>query len=121
MASIILENEILEYALGFQKRRDFISMVCGAEYQETRKCNRSGRLVADANFYEKLMTKLLTHGKIGDKVGNTSVGCCAEVNAANDIYIQYNIALNEIALSKAYRPKSMQIKEKCAICKSVFY
>jgi len=121
MASPELENEIIEYALGYKNRRDFVAMVCGAEYSGTRKCNKSGLLIVDEDFYEKLKTKLLSYGNIGMKVNQTSVGCCAEVNASNDIYKQYNLELDQIVLSKAYRPKSMQIREKCQICKEVFY
>jgi hypothetical protein len=121
MASQQLEDEIYEYALDYKNRRDFVSMVCGAEYKSTRNCNKSGLLISETDFYPRLMEKLLNYGSIGMKVDKTSVGCCAEVNASNDIYKQHKIELNEISLSKAYRPKSMQIKNKCQICKEVFY
>ena len=121
MASKELENEVHEFALGYQKRRDFVAMVCGAEYDEMRKCNKSGLLINEQDFYLKLKNKLLTFGNIGDKVDNTSIGCCAEVNASNEIYKKYNIELNEISLSKAYRPKTMQERGKCNVCKDIFY
>ncbi|MCX2573654.1 hypothetical protein [Pedobacter sandarakinus] len=121
MASEDLENEIQNYALSFNMRRDFVSVVCGAEYSNSRKCNKSGLLILENELYVKLKDKLLSYGKLGEKVNTTSIGCCAEVNASNDIYIKHVINLNEIVLSRAYRPKTMQVRDKCQICKDIFY
>jgi len=121
MASLELEDEIKEYARQLQRRKEFVSMTCGAEFRNSRKCNTSGLLILDDEYYPLLKTKLLEFGQIGERINKTSIGCCAEVNASNEIYKMYKIKLNEISLSKAYRPKTMQVREKCDVCNSVFY
>ena len=121
MASEELEHNIYEFALNYNKCRKFVAMVCGAEYENMKICHESGLLIEEQDFYLKLKTKLLTFGNIGDKIDGASIGCCAEVNASNEIYKNYNIELNEISLSKAYRPKTMQEREKCIVCKDTFY
>ena len=119
-ASNELEKEVYDYALKYNKKKDFVSMVCGAEFGSLRKCDKSGLQIDESSFYPKLKTRLLSFGNIGAKYNQTSIGCCAEVNASNEIYKQYNIELKEICLSNAYRPKTMQIREKCEVCKDIF-
>jgi hypothetical protein len=121
MASSDLDEAILNFAQKYNKRRDFVTMVCGAEYKHSLKCSTSGLLIEDSDFYALLKEKLLTYGNIGDKINQTSLGCCAEVNASNYIYCKHPIKLNEVILSHAYRPRTMQIRGKCQICKEIFY
>ncbi len=75
----------------------------------------------DEDFFVPLKTRLLKYGDLGTKFKNSSIGCCAEVNASNPIYhANSHISLNDISLAKAYRPKTMQIKEKCQLCTKIF-
>ncbi|MES2827846.1 MAG: hypothetical protein V4687_06820 [Bacteroidota bacterium] len=124
MASTHLEDEVIKYATDFHvniKKKKSVAVVCGAEYLGSKNLSTSGNFIAENGFYLKLKDKLLSFGKIGENVNGSSVGCCAEVNASNDIYISHSIELKDISLSKAYRPRTMQVKEKCHICKSTFY
>ena len=120
MATTILEEETYNFAYHFHVNRIDAAMICGAEFEEFRNVAKSG-LMQDDHFFVQLRTRLLTYGILGTKRGNTSIGCCAEVNATNSIYHKNShISLNHVSLATAYRPKTMQTKEKCQICTEIF-
>ena len=114
------ELKAYEYALKLHNNKSRCAIVVGAKFSNLSFFAPSGMMPLDEMF-DRLKKRLLTYGEIGSRYENSSVGCCAEVNAANQIYHKHNsIELNEIILSKAYRPRTMQCIDKCQICKEIF-
>lgn len=61
MASEILESDTWQTALSFHYTRDFVSMICSAEFEQHRNVAASGRM-DDLDFFPLLRSKLLTYG-----------------------------------------------------------
>lgn len=114
------EKDAYEYALSLHYKKERPAVVVGAKYLNSKSFARSGRM-PDEDFFDRLIERLLKYGPIGSQYNGSSVGCCAEVNATNPIYHEYtSIELNSITLSTAYRPRTMEVKEKCQICTEIF-
>ena len=70
---------------------------------------------------ESLKLALLEFGQIGERFEKSSIGCCAEVHAVNDISImRRQDDISKISVGVAIRPRTMQTGKKCKICKSLF-
>ena len=84
------------------------------------------RVKSSAPINPNLLTKNLRSGllQVGDlftKVNRNTIGCCAEVNAANELLIARPfLLLNEFYFSKAIRPRTMQFVPTCKNCKQTF-
>ncbi|WP_379968569.1 hypothetical protein [Epilithonimonas sp. UC225_85] len=113
-----LENKTIGFAKSFS--RPFPAVVVGAEFSYFKKTDKSKQIDSQI-LVRKLRDKLLTIGELYSKQNGNSVGCCAEVNCANQILIKRPFAnLNNIKFSKAYRPRTMQVIPKCKNCKITF-
>lgn len=118
MPSRKLKNKTISFAKSF--KRPFPAVVVGAEFSYFKKVDKSKQIDSQI-LVKKLRDKLLTIGELYSKQNNNSIGCCAEVNCANQILILRPFAdLNKIKFSKAYRPRTMQIIPKCKNCKITF-
>jgi hypothetical protein len=69
----------------------------------------------------QLQTVVKQLGGLGAKVDNITVGACSEFNAANSLLLQYpNLLPNMLQWSKAIRPKTMKIIDRCHVCTKMF-
>ncbi|WP_286920399.1 hypothetical protein [Flavobacterium sp. UBA4197] len=68
---------------------------------------------------EKALNKV---GVIGKKVGENTVGKCAEVDCANYLLLncRSNYEVSDIKFSTPYRPRTSEIIETCENCKKTF-
>lgn len=116
-----LHQEIYRKAKYFQMKRKHYSFVSGACYKKTKLATYS-RMMYEYNISsESLKLKLLKFGKIGERFEKSSIGCCAEVHAVNDItLIRRQEDISKISVGVAIRPRTMQTGKKCKICKSLF-
>lgn len=120
MASPTLERKTNQYALGFKRTKIYPAVVIGAEFSYYKRVDKS-KPVCSTNLVNKLRKKLLKLGTLYTTVNGNSLGCCAEVNAGNQILmLRPYVTLDKIEFSKALRPRTMQEILKCQNCKQTF-
>lgn len=120
MASKILETKAMAFALTCKKLKKYPSVVVGAEFSHFKRVDKSGP-VSPSCLVKTLRNKLSNIGTLFTKVNGNIIGCCAEVNSANQILIQRPyLKLTQIGFSKALRPRTMQEIPKCKNCKLTF-
>ena len=120
MASESINRRTRKYAESLKRERDYPAVVVGAEYSRTKSINTSRQLAA-INMVNKLKIRLKSIGNLYSKVNGNSIGCCAEVNAANDVLVKKPyLKLGEIDFSTPIRPRTMQKIKMCKNCKQTF-
>lgn len=106
----------------------FIACVIGAKYNHLGTFGTTVGYVKRYNSYISLYKKLRKLGEIGEKSilkeksgRRNTVGRCAEVKASYSLFRKdksTNFTL--IEFTNAYRPRTLQIRERCNNCKFVF-
>ncbi|MBR9847346.1 MAG: hypothetical protein GYB35_15140 [Algicola sp.] len=120
MASESLERKTRFYSLKLKKNKNYVAMVVGAEFSRYKNVNRS-KLLCSTEMVSKLEKKLKTLGDLYTKRNGNTIGCCAEVNAANDILRKNSyLDLNDIVFSTPIRPRTQQKMKMCNNCKLTF-
>lgn len=120
MASPILERKTKAKAEKLKKIKCYPAAVVGAESSYTKRINISGP-IKPAILTAPLRKKLLILGNLYTEANGNTIGCCAEVNAANQVIIEKPFCkLPEINFSKAIRPRTMQEVAQCKNCKITF-
>jgi hypothetical protein len=120
MASPALERKNKRFALSLNRQKNYPSVVVGAEYSYFKKVDKSGPISPNI-IVKTLRNKLLDLGELYTKVNGNCIGCCAEVNSANQILIRRPfVALREISFSKPIRPRTMQEVPVCLNCRITF-
>ncbi len=60
-------------------------------------------------------------GGVGAEFGDITVGACSEFQAANKLLLENpTLQLNQIRISGAIRPRTMQIVPRCEVCSGMF-
>ena len=120
MASKILERKTNALALNYKKDKMYPSVVVGAEFSYFKRVEKSGPINPNI-LVITLRNNLVKIGDLYTKVNGNTIGCCAEVNSANQILIKRPfLKLDQIEFSKALRPRTMQEIPKCNNCKLTF-
>lgn len=119
MASSSLELRIIKYAKRLHQQKSGVSYVSGAEYNRTKKVAKSGDINV-SDFTIEMKENLKQFGKIGTKYNKSSIGYCAETVSANRVLVKVHKAISQLSVGKAIRPKTMQVRKKCKICKTLF-
>ena len=120
MASQSLERRTTNYALRLKRHNYYPAMVVGAEKSRSKNVDKSG-LLCSTEMVTKLKNKLKEFGSLYSKVNGNYIGCCAEVNAANNLLKKKPyLNLNQIVFSKPIRPRTMQKLKMCRNCKTTF-
>ncbi len=120
MASKSLERKTRKYSLKLKKQKKYVAMVIGAEYSRTKSVNKS-KLLCSTDMVKILKNKLKTLGELYTKRYGNTIGCCAEVNAGNDILLKRPyLKLNQISFSTPIRPRTQQKRKVCKNCKQTF-
>jgi len=120
MASKSLERKTRFFALKQKRNKSFPAVVVGAEKSRSKNVDKSG-LLNSSEMVKKLKMRLKSIGDLYTKVNGNSIGCCAEVNAANRLLMKKPyIDLNEIVFSTPIRPRTMQKVKMCQNCKNTF-
>jgi len=120
MASVVLERRAYKHALRLQMRKDYSATIIGAGKSYYKRIDRSGP-ISPHNIFHKLKSKLSTIGELYTRHNGNFVGCCAEVNAANQILNKLpHLKLNQINFSNAIGPRTMQKIPTCQNCKLTF-
>jgi hypothetical protein len=120
MASKSLERRTKNYSLKLKKQKHFVAMVVGAEFSRTKNVNKS-KLLCSTEMVSKLKIKLKSIGNLYTKQNGNTIGCCAEVNAGNDLLRKKPyLNLNEIVFSTPIRPRTQQKMKMCKNCKLTF-
>lgn len=120
MASKILETKAMSFALKCKRLKKYPSVVIGAEFSRFKRVDKSGP-ISPSSLVKTLRNKLSNIGTLFTKVNGNTVGCCAEINSANQILVcRPYLRLNQIEFSKAIRPRTMQEIPKCKNCKLTF-
>jgi hypothetical protein len=120
MASEKLERKTNAVALNYKKDKMFPSAIVGAEFSYFKRVDQSGAINPNV-LVKTLRNSLVTIGNLFTKANGNTIGCCAEVNSANQILLKRPfLKLNQINFSKALRPRTMQEIPKCKNCKLTF-
>lgn len=120
MASEKLERRTKAFSLNYKKDKMYPSVVVGAEFSYYKRVDKSGPINPNI-LVNTLKNKLGNIGNLFTKVNGNIIGCCAEVNSANQILIKKPfLKLNKIQFSKALRPRTMQEIPQCKNCKLTF-
>ncbi|HUH52069.1 MAG TPA: hypothetical protein VLZ11_08215 [Flavobacterium sp.] len=120
MASESLERKTRNYSLKLKKNKNYVAMVVGAEFSRSKNVNQS-KLLCSSEMVSKLEKKLKTLGTLYTKRNGNTIGCCAEVNAGNDILRKKPyLNLDEIIFSTPIRPRTQQKMKMCNNCKQTF-
>jgi len=120
MATPFLERKNKNYALKLKKDKSYPAVVVGAENSYFKKVDKSGP-ISPNEIVNKLRDKLLSIGNLYSKVNGNTIGCCAEVNAANKVLIKKPyLGLNQIEFSTPIRPRTMQKVPMCKNCNKTF-
>lgn len=120
MAYDKLERRAYLRALKLQRRRDFPAAIIAAGKSNYIKTDRSGP-ISPHYICNKLKTRLVTIGVLYTKLNGNYIGCCAEVNAANQILLRFPFLYpNQVNFSKAIRPRTMQKIPTCRNCINTF-
>jgi hypothetical protein len=120
MASVSLEKKTKAVALSYAKVRRYPADVAGAEYSYYKRVDKSGP-INPACLVRTLREKLVAIGNLLEKANGNTVGCCVEVNCANQLLIKGpDLKLNKIQFSSPLRPRTMQVVPICKNCKSTF-
>ena len=121
MASQRLERKTNAIALNYKKDKMYPSVVVGAEFSYFKRVDKSGPINPNV-LVKSLRNSLSTIGNLFTKANGNTIGCCAEVNSANQVLIRRPyLRLNQIQFSKAIRPRTMQEIPKCTNCKLTFH
>jgi len=116
----ILERRAYLRALKLQRRRNFPAAIIAAGKSKYIKTDRSGPISLHY-ISNKLKIKLATIGVLYTKLNGNYIGCCAEVNAANQILLRFPfLDPNQVKFSKAIRPRTMQKIPTCRNCINTF-
>ena len=107
--------------------RSFIACAIGAKYNDLGTFGTSDGYINNFSSYVSLYKKLNKMGQIGkksslkDKNGRSNrVGNCAEVKASYSLHQKNITDFPNIEFTNAYRPRTLQIIERCNNCKYVF-
>jgi len=120
MASESLERKTRAKALKLKRSKLYPAVVVGAEKSKVKSVGLSG-LLNSVDMANKLNKKLKSLGTLYKKRNGNSLGCCAEVNAANDVLVkQPSLKLAQIVFSTPIRPRTMQKIKICKNCKQTF-
>ncbi len=120
MASEALERKTRNYALKLKRSKNYVAMVVGAEFSRTKSVDKS-KLLCSTDMVSKLKNRLKSLGNLYSKKNGNTIGCCAEVNAGNDILKKKpNLNLNQIRFSTPIRPRTQQKMKMCYNCKQTF-
>ena len=120
MASESLERKTRNFAIKQRKNKSYPAVVVGAEKSRSKNVDKSG-LLNSSEMVKKLKVKLKTIGDLYTRVNGNSIGCCAEVNAANRLLKKKPyLNLNDIIFSSPIRPRTMQKVKVCKNCRITF-
>lgn len=120
MASEKLERKTYAIALKYKKDKMYPSVLVGAEYSYFKRVDKTGPINPNDLVFS-LKIRLSSIGKLFTKANGNTIGCCAEVNSANQLLIKRPfLKLNQIRFSKAIRPRTMQEIPNCKNCKLTF-
>ena len=120
MASASLEIKTRAKALKLKRRKLCPAVVVGAEKSRVKSVGQSG-LLNSADIVNKLNKKLKSLGTLYKKRNGNSLGCCVEINAANDVLVkQPTLKLDQIVFSTPIRPRTMQKIKMCKNSKQTF-
>ncbi|MFC0780867.1 hypothetical protein [Flavobacterium sp. HJSW_4] len=108
--------------------RSFIACAIGAKYKNVGTFGTTVGHISNFNNYLPLYRMLLKLGEIGKKSSlkekngrRNTVGRCAEVKASYSLFNKdKSTNFSQIEFTNAYRPRTLQIIERCNNCKSVF-
>ena len=116
-----LERRIFKKARHCQLKRKFHAFISGARYKKTLEVEHSGKSVEADFFSNEFILDLKNIGEIGNLIGKSRVGYCAEIRAVNLVCNVRKIhEYKKIHVGFAIRPRTMQKGKKCQICKSLF-
>lgn len=112
-------NKAMRYRRNLNKKK-WGKVIVYAYDRRYRKFGESGE--APVPIRSDLEYRLKQIGRIGKtKIGNTVVGCCAEVISSNSLLEQYAwMQINAINFTVAIRPKTMEIIRMCRVCRQTF-
>lgn len=120
MSSESINRKTKNFALKLKRQRIFPAVVVGAEKSKTKSVAKSGLLESN-KMVKKLMLRLKSLGDLYTEQGGNIIGCCAEVNAGNDILLKKPyLNLNEISFGTPLRPRTMQSIRICNNCNQTF-
>lgn len=120
MASQSLERKTHYFALRLKRHNYFPAMVVGAEKSRIKNVDKSG-LLCSTEMVSQLKSKLKQIGELYTKVNGNYIGCCAEINAANNLLKKKPyLKLTQIVFSKPTRPRTMQKLKMCKNCNITF-
>lgn len=116
----ILDRKAYKYALGLQIRGYHPAAVIAAGKSYYKKVGRS-RPPSPHIYSHNLRMQLSLLGDMYTEINGNLLGCCAEVNAADQVMTRLrNLEPNEVDFSNAIRPRTMQIVPPCKNCKLTF-
>ncbi|OPC54597.1 hypothetical protein BAY06_12820 [Elizabethkingia anophelis] len=120
MSIIKLEKIVIAKAKSLKNQHKYPASIIGAKYSYFRKIDRSGPISPNI-IVKKLRDQLNNIGELYTKHNGNTLGCCAEINASNQILERRpKIELKSIIFTKAIRPRTMQIIPTCKNCKLTF-
>jgi hypothetical protein len=115
-----LEKKAFKYALGLQIRGYHPAAVIAAGKSHYKNVGRS-QPPSPHIFSDKLRIQLSILGEMYTRVNGNFLGCCAEVNAADNLMTKLRyLNPKDINFSNARRPRTMQIVPTCQNCISTF-
>lgn len=118
MATPILEKKIWHYAEKLHRKKEGCSFVSGAEYSHCKQVAKSGDHLN--GIVDSLRIELEKFGEIGEKKYGSSIGHCAEAVAVNRVLEIHPNQLAKVDVGRAIRPKTLQFRKKCRICRNMF-
>ena len=118
--SHILQLKTRIFAENLKRNRVDPAAVVVAEFSYYKKVDKSGP-ISCVDLVKTLREKLLKVGPLYSKINGNTLGCCAEINASNQVlYYRPNLCPGKIVFSKAIRPRTMQEVPQCKNCKLIF-
>lgn len=122
MASEFLKRKLREYSNGLiathGRTNKLPATIIGAEHGRRRKVDCSGPPpVPMANSLNQALVQIAA---IGTKGIDNYVGCCSEVRSSNQILLLEVAPIRNIQFTKAIRPRTNQVINRCQNCQTVF-
>ncbi|MGC4041894.1 MAG: hypothetical protein QM710_14215 [Flavobacterium sp.] len=107
--------------------RAYVACAIGATYKGIGTFGSSHGMLNNYGSFILLLNRLKHLGNVGHrsskyfKGGKNFIGKCAEIKASYALHKKNRITnLKSIEFTKAYRPRTMQVIERCDNCKYVF-
>jgi hypothetical protein len=130
----ILQSDLIKYTKSNRLKsidinyRAFTACAIGAKHKNIGAFGTSSGYIVNYGSFTYLLNRLKYLGRIGErsksgfiKGRRNFVGKCAEIKASYALHKAGKITdLKKIEFTNAYRPRTLQIMERCNNCKFIF-